>query len=361
VTLINADTSRPPRFALWARVPSLQEAGLPRAAATLELAREFCVRREEAVKANLDRWAREAACHDQHGNSSVSVQEGTKGGRDVDRWIPVGEAHRQALANALAARPAGSANLIAPHETYAQLAISRGGEITQGRDILKYHGLPGYHDSRAAYACERYEQITGLPAPAVAGERLAPKDDDLKARLAISKELGHGRVDVLVSYVGSVKGHQKVTPWGLQPRFQAIKRFGALRDRVGRPAALAQITFDVVPADTELIGDALSAPATGLQAQHGGVILRALHRFPSYLSVGNVISGLLHEWTLQVSSLRGQFSVSPDREQPMTIAQPTRIELLLRRAQPGKHGGVKAHIPRGQRIARAIEERWGIR
>jgi len=29
--------------------------------------------------------------------------------------------------------------------------------------------------------------------------------------------------------------------------------------------------------------------------QHGGDILWAMHRFPWYLSVGNVISGLLHE------------------------------------------------------------------
>lgn len=45
----------------------------------------------------------------------------------------------------------------------------------------------------------------------------------------------------------------------------------------------------------------------------------------------------------------------------MTHAHPTRIEILLRRAQPGKSGGVKAHIKRGQRIAQRIEERWGIR
>jgi hypothetical protein len=45
----------------------------------------------------------------------------------------------------------------------------------------------------------------------------------------------------------------------------------------------------------------------------------------------------------------------------MTHVHPTRIEILLRRAQPGKHSGVLAHIKRGQRIARRIEDRWGIR
>lgn len=179
-------------------IEALQGKGLPRAAVTLELAQAFGVRREEAVKANLERWSREASRH-----RAVNIQEGTKGGRDAPRWIPVGEAQREALANALAARPAGSRNLIASHERYVDVAISRRSELNQARAILQQHGLPGYHDARAAYACQRYEQITGHPAPAVAGERLASKDADLNARLTISAELGHGRVDVLVSYVGS--------------------------------------------------------------------------------------------------------------------------------------------------------------
>lgn len=179
-------------------IAALQNAGLSRAAATLELARAFGVRREEAVKADLDRWSREASRH-----GAVNVIDGTKGGRDAPRWIPVDDAQRQALASALAARPADSNNLIAPGERYVDVAISRSSELNRGREILKQHGLPGYHDSRAAYACQRYEQITGRPAPAVAGKRLAPKDQDRQARAVISAELGHGRIDVLVSYVGS--------------------------------------------------------------------------------------------------------------------------------------------------------------
>lgn len=181
-----------------AATETLSDAGLNRAAAVLELARAFGIRREEAVKVDLDRWSREANRH-----GSVNVIDGTKGGRSADRFITVGDAQRQALANALAARPAGSRNLIAPHERYVDIAISRNSELNQARAVLKQHELPGYHDSRAAYACQRYEQITGHPAPAVAGERLATKADDLKARLTISKELGHGRVDILVSYIGS--------------------------------------------------------------------------------------------------------------------------------------------------------------
>ena len=65
--------------------------------------------------------------------------------------------------------------------------------------------IKGFHDLRAAYACERYQQITGSPAPVVMGERIATKAQDLHARTIIALELGHNRTNVLVAYVGSAK------------------------------------------------------------------------------------------------------------------------------------------------------------
>ena len=58
---------------------------------------------------------------------------------------------------------------------------------------------------RAAYACRRYQQLTGYPAPVITenGKRTAPKDTDTQARLIISKEMGHHRIDVIASYIGS--------------------------------------------------------------------------------------------------------------------------------------------------------------
>ncbi|WP_311950442.1 integrase domain-containing protein [Halomonas piscis] len=180
-----------------ASAAALREAGLHRAAAVLMLANAFGVRREEAIKANLDRWSREAR------NGAVNVIDGTKGGRDAERRIQVGEVQKQALKHAMSIRPAGSRNLIASRESYSQLAIQRSGEINQSRAVLKQHGLPGYHDLRAAFACQRYEQITGSPAPVVDGGRQISKAQDRKARSIISGELGHGRLDVLNSYIGS--------------------------------------------------------------------------------------------------------------------------------------------------------------
>ncbi len=176
---------------------AMREAGLERAAAALELARETGVRLEEASKADLARWSREAS---QHG--AVNVQEGTKGGRDAERWVPLSERGQAALQAAAAARPEGSRNLIAPTESHAQF---RHGELAQARELLHQHGIPGYHDARAAYACERYQQLTGHPAPAAAGSREAPRALDQAAREQIGWELGHGREDVAASYVGGAR------------------------------------------------------------------------------------------------------------------------------------------------------------
>ncbi|GAB4355652.1 MAG: hypothetical protein Kow0060_07760 [Methylohalobius crimeensis] len=49
------------------------------------------------------------------------------------------------------------------------------------------------------------EQLTGREAPVVAGRRTAGKDADRQARQVIAYELGHGRTDVTVAYLGSAK------------------------------------------------------------------------------------------------------------------------------------------------------------
>ena len=183
------------RDAYSAALSDLKSAGLDRAAAALGLARELGMRSEEASKADLDRLVREA---DRLGR--IDVQEGTKGGRTAPRWVPVTEAGRVALQAAVAARPAGSRNLLAPGETYRAW---REGELRAGRDLLHSHGARGYHDARAAYACERYAILTGHLAPAVAGHRGADRGADRAAREVIARELGHGRADVCRAYVGS--------------------------------------------------------------------------------------------------------------------------------------------------------------
>ncbi|NBK37499.1 integrase [Pseudomonas soli] len=169
-----------------------------RAAAIVLLARATGMRLREAILADLPRLSRQAeAC------GKINIQEGTKGGRagaSAPRWIPVDGHVRDALEFARQILPVGSRNLIAPNESYLNLLQ---GSIHSARDILHAHNLKGFHELRAAYACERYEQITQHPAPINGGQCCQlDKSLDREARKQISYELGHGRIDVVAAYIG---------------------------------------------------------------------------------------------------------------------------------------------------------------
>ena len=170
----------------------------PRVAAIVLLARATGMRLREAVLADLPRLSREAEAL-----GRVNIQDGTKGGRAGDsspRWIMVDDNVRGALEFARQVSPAGSRNLIAPHESYL---IFLQKIICPARDLLHAHGLKGLRELRAAYACERYEQITQHRAPINGGQCCElDKHLDREARRQISYELGHGRIDVVAAYIG---------------------------------------------------------------------------------------------------------------------------------------------------------------
>lgn len=173
---------------------SMRDTGLGRAAAALGLARTLGVRSREAALADLSRWSREATRL-----GKVNIQEGAKGGRSAPRWVPVSSAGRAAISSALAARPSGSRNLLASGESYARWVHT---ELKAGREHLHAAGIKGYHDARAAYACDRYQELTGYPVPVRSGG-VTDRQADMEARQVIAQELGHGRVDVVASYIGS--------------------------------------------------------------------------------------------------------------------------------------------------------------
>ncbi|HBO3266966.1 TPA: integrase domain-containing protein [Pseudomonas aeruginosa] len=169
-----------------------------RAAAIVLLARATGMRLREAILADLSRLSREAEVFDK-----INIQDGTKGGRagaSAPRWIAVDDHVRGALGFARQVSPAGSRNLVAPHESYLDVLQDH---VRPARDILHAHNLKGFHELRAAYACERYEQITQHRAP-INGGQCCQLDQhlDREARRRISYELGHGRVDVVATYIG---------------------------------------------------------------------------------------------------------------------------------------------------------------
>ncbi|MFC6300010.1 integrase [Pseudomonas sp. CCM 7893] len=177
---------------------ALSERQQSRVSAIVLLARETGMRLREAILADLARLQREA-----QRLGKINIQDGTKGGRSgasAPRWITVTDQVRDALDWASANSPNGSRNLLAPDESYKDFMQA---VVRPARDILHEHGLKGFHELRAAYACERYEQLTGFPAP-VNGGRVHREDRalDQRARKQISHELGHNRIDVVSTYIG---------------------------------------------------------------------------------------------------------------------------------------------------------------
>ena len=162
------------------------------------LTRTFGLRFKEASLLNTRQALRQAK---QLGR--INITQGTKGGRGkgVDRWVPVDKYQIDLLQEAARLQDKAD-NLIPPDNSYIQW---RDHAYYQWRTVNKDTGIKGFHDMRAAYACERYQALTGFPAPVVTGVRQANKTLDTQARVLLSQELGHNRLDVIAAYIGSGK------------------------------------------------------------------------------------------------------------------------------------------------------------
>lgn len=172
----------------------------PRSAAIVLLARSTGMRLRECILADLPRLTREAE------NNRINIQDGCKGGRSgafAPRWIAVTDDILYALNYARQVSPTGSRNLLASNESYIQF-IRR--EVDPSRPLMKIHGIKGPHELRAAFACDRYKYLVGTAAPVFPSpERVDIQDRDAvrAARQIISRELGHERIEVTNSYIGS--------------------------------------------------------------------------------------------------------------------------------------------------------------
>ena len=156
---------------------------------SLRLQDTFGLRREESMKFHA-RYA-------DRGRRLLLKASWCKGGRA--RWIPVlNEGQRQVLDEAR--RLVGGGSLIPADRSYKrQLKIYE----REVRDA----GMGRMHALRHGYAIRRYEHLTGWKEPVRGGP---PRRDltgedreaDERARLMISRELGHGRTSVTAQYVG---------------------------------------------------------------------------------------------------------------------------------------------------------------
>ena len=176
----------------------LRQNGHERIAATMEVARALGLRLKEASLLN----ARVALVQvKKHG--AVNITAGTKGGRGhrVDRWVPVSGAAIGCLERAANAQGKGR-NLIPANLSWGQWYSHVHHVWAAVRDD---YGLKKTHDLRAAYACERYRQLTGSAAPVIAGRLCADRSTDCAARQTIAQELGHARIEVVSTYIGGTR------------------------------------------------------------------------------------------------------------------------------------------------------------
>jgi hypothetical protein len=155
----------------------------------LRLEAAFGLRREEALKFR-------PAASDRGGYLAL-VPSTTKGGRY--REIPLTHPRQRELLEEVHT-VAGDGSLIPEGMSYRDY-LQRYKHQTRSAGLGQAHGL------RHAYAQWRYKTLTGWACPAAGGptlDRMTPDQArrDRRARLEISRELGHGRIGVTDTYLG---------------------------------------------------------------------------------------------------------------------------------------------------------------
>lgn len=178
-----------------ARARTLDE----RLALMLSMQNAFALRMKESIE------MRPAYCLAESGKV-LEIYEGTKGGRlrrvDIDS-----DYKRETFewARRLAATGRGG-RIRWPNRTWKQARahyyyLLRKLGITKADLGVTSHGL------RHGYSQEKYQELTGLPPPIVGVDpKLVDPDVHRGAGIQVSRDLGHGRVQVTASYYGS-HGH----------------------------------------------------------------------------------------------------------------------------------------------------------
>lgn len=189
------------RDAVIKAADGLRSAGNPNGAAVIELARDLGLRAKEASL--LD--ARRALAEGQQ-RGRITISAGTKGGRM--REIPAHSDPKATLTSqqldtlARAAAVQDRARSLVPEkQTWAQW---ENGGLRETREALQAQGIARIHELRSAYAVDRYRQETRGHLPRMMGGK-ASRAADRAARLVIAQELGHSRIAITVSYLGTLR------------------------------------------------------------------------------------------------------------------------------------------------------------
>jgi len=161
----------------------------PHVAMSLRLQAAFGLRREEAIKLRPSIAER--------GARLVLQASWCKGGRG--REVPIRTDEQRAVLSKARAL-AGDDSLIPADRRYVDQ------RRRYERECVRV-GLDRNHGLRHTYAQDRYRELTGWPPPAAGGPRsnqLSPeqRQQDQRARLQVSRELGHEREQITAVYLG---------------------------------------------------------------------------------------------------------------------------------------------------------------
>ncbi|EJT04945.1 phage integrase N-terminal domain-containing protein [Rhizobium sp. CCGE 510] len=163
----------------------------PHIQASLLLQVAFGLRREEAIK-----FRPQVAMRADH----ITLQASwTKGGRP--RTVPITTLEQRQTLHHIAALVQGQGSLIPAELTYVE-------QLKRYEYQTHKAGLRNTHGFRHAYAQRRYQTLTGLACPLAGGKdwkemNAGERDADRAARRQISAELGHGRLKITDTYLGS--------------------------------------------------------------------------------------------------------------------------------------------------------------
>ncbi|MBK6552960.1 MAG: hypothetical protein IPG13_03365 [Rhodocyclaceae bacterium] len=180
--------------------------GMPRAGCCIALP---LLRRapEGTVLANISDWIKQAL------GRGDGRREGTKGGRgnEIERWVPCDKGRQYLLAEANASPERGVRRkaMLLPDETRVRSFVNNG-EINRARLPLHKLGIKGVHGLRAAYACQRYEDLMAIWRPCFC--RTIARDIASTGKLidTITMELGLERRDVIEEYIGDYSAHRSL-------------------------------------------------------------------------------------------------------------------------------------------------------
>lgn len=170
---------------------NLMNRGHVREAAMVDVARYLGLRFRETCLLDAKAAYREALR-----TQKVTISKGVKGGNNT-RVVPIADPRQLEALRSAAEAQGNQKNMMGEDRNYIQ---------HRNHAYKMFYSAEGkhFHDLRASYACDRYQQLTGHLAPVLRGEGdpRPSRDIDRSARAIISQELGHARVEVVSEYIG---------------------------------------------------------------------------------------------------------------------------------------------------------------